>query len=328
MNCSTWQKFQGVWLGSVIANIRQKEKEQKYSEDWLLRRKTIAIQELKATRLDNKSLAKLEQFLSITHQYNTEPDLEAPRFKPTNSLDQKQLAKYEDLLQCLLPLIIFRENNQELLKKSLDYFVLKSLITLEEQEDILIWSYILYSFFNSKFTSPEAIISQIISQVLNDVGVNNSALPSKLEIVVRAWEKGLSLYQLTEELNEVGNPGQIAIALAVYCFAATPRHFGLAIQRAENVSLSMSWLVIALTATLSGAYNGIARIPWSWRARAYKHQIYQLESQLVSQLFASWLGIYSSTGSPSGYSQELNAVAQAHTIQTRKALKIISQNDT
>lgn len=328
MNCSTWQKFQGFWLGSVMASIRQNGKEKNYSEDWLSRRKTIAIHELTASRLDRNSLARLGQYLSTAEKYKIEQDSENLQVNQISLLDQKRLARYEDIMLRLLPLLIFRENNQELLRESLDDFVLKSLITLEEQEDILIWSNLLYLSFNSKFISQNVNIGQIISQVLNGVRVEKSALPNKLETVIRAWEKGLGLYQLVEELNEAGNSGQIAIALAAYCFTATPRHFRLAIQRAENVSLSGSWLLIALTATLSGAYNGVAGIPGSWRASANKQQIYQSESQLASQLFEAWLGIYSPSSSLSSYNQELDTVSPARTIQTRKALKIISQNNT
>jgi len=328
MNCSSWQKFYGAWLGSVVAIIRQKEEEPKYDEDWLLTRRAIAVHVLKASRLDIISLAGLEQFFSIVDKNNAneKQDLATLRLNQARPVNQQKLAKHENIILSLLPLIIFSDNDQELLRKLLDEYALRSLLTLEEQEDILIWSQLLDLSFNRKFTSQDPNDDQIIRQLLNTVRVK-STLPNKLEIVVRAWEQGLSLYQLTEELYETDNPSQIAIALAVYCFISTPRHFELSIKRAENTSLSISWLVIALTATLSGAYNGIAEIPWNWRASANKQQTYQSEFQLAAQMFGAWMGIYSPKSSLYSYNQELDAVDQARAIQARKTLKIISQNN-
>jgi len=325
MNCLTWQKFQGAWLSSAVITIRQQEKGQKHTENWLSIRKEIVTYIVKASHLNINSLKKLEQFLFIVDENNVDQSFASFELNQASSLDQEKLAKHEYILLCLLPLTMFPDNNQKLLRELLDNCVLKSLVTLEEQEDILIWSRLLSLSFN---LNQDQSVIHIIKQVLNDMRVETSALPNKLETVIRAWEQGLGLYQLAEILNEADNPNQIAIALAVYCFVATPRYFELAVKRAESISLSKSLLTTALTATLSGAYNGIAGIPWSWRVRANKQQIYQSESQLAAYLFQAWLGIYSPAGSLSSYSQKFNAVAQAKSIQARQALKIISQNNT
>ena len=325
MNCSTWQKFQGAWLSSVLITIRQQEKGLKYSKNWLFIRKEIVDYVVKASRLNINSSKSLEQFLSIADEDNAERDSKPFQLNQAISLEQEKLVKHEDIILCLLPLIIFSGDNQELLRELLDNCILKSLVTLEEQEDILIWSRLLSLSFNC---NQDGSVNQIIKQVLNGLRVEKSALPNNLEMVIRAQEQGLGLYQLAEELHKTDNPSQIAISLAAYCFASTPRHFELAIKRIENVSLSKNWLATALTATLSGAYNGVAGIPWSWRASANKQQIYRSESQLAAKLFEVWLGIYSPEKSSCSYSQEFDAIAQVKVIQTRQALKIISQNNT
>lgn len=325
MSCSTWQKFQGVWLGSLVTTLNLKEEGQKYSENWLFERRTIAAQVVKASHLDINSLAGIEQLLSTVDDKNAEQNFTKPKHNPLNVLNQHKSAKNEDILLYLLPLIIFFGNNQELLQKSLDNYVLKSQITVEEQEDILIWSRLLYLSFNHKLTSQDTNCIQIIRQVLNEVRIKTSDLPNKLEIVIRAWEQGLSLYELTEKLNGMGNQIQIAISSAVYCFTTTPRYFELAVKRAGKASIPKRLLTSTLTATLSGAYNGVTGIPWNWRASANKQKIYQSELQLAGLLFEVWLGIYSPANSLCSYNQELDAVAQARGIQARKALKIISQ---
>ena len=177
---------------------------------------------------------------------------------------------------------------------------------------------------NSEFEINDLNYAQSIEQVLANVAAAKTALTTQLRIVIQAIERGTSLQQLSEELLPIGNEGQTAIALSYYCFATTPLDFKLSVQRSANLKPRLANLTTALTGTISGAYNGMARIPLDWRKMANKHSAYRSATVTVLELFKAWLGI-----DPAKLNGDLNleiqAIAVTRIIQPRKTLKIISQ---
>ncbi|NJL52707.1 MAG: hypothetical protein HC930_11730, partial [Hydrococcus sp. SU_1_0] len=149
-------------------------------------------------------------------------------------------------------------------------------------------------------------------------------------LVLRAIQSGSSLTHVLEQLASKDQPSATAIALAWYCFATTPHDFKLSVTRATRIESDQGWLITALTATLSGAYNGMALISQSWSVNPEQdpeaESNGQLENQLLTKLFKSWLGIYATEGDSESYNLKLNAIALPKVIQPRQKLKIISQS--
>ncbi|HEY9769189.1 MAG TPA: ADP-ribosylglycohydrolase family protein [Coleofasciculaceae cyanobacterium] len=317
MSISTFDRFQGIWLGSVIGQALANQKgccaQTKIinfpTQNWLVEREKIAQIVLTTENLSAKDIG---QQLAILQN--------------ATSKDDRQ-AECGSSLLFLLSLIIFYGANLNFLSKIIAQYNLKSANSQKNAEiriDILIWSCLLTTVLNNKF-KPDINVKSIIRRTTNIAEVEKTLLIEMLEIVTEAAKSGTSLHQLTEELPSRGNSWQKAIALSWYCFTTTPNDFRLSIQRTASLEPNIAWLTAALTGTLSGAYNGISLIPWRWRAIANQNSIYRLESQIAIKLFESWLGVYSINSNCKLFNQQLYAVASPQIIQPRKALRIISQ---
>ncbi len=336
---SSIDRFQGTYLGGIVGAAiasptgdSDRFKIVNYQgQHWLTARNALAETIIEVPRLEIDDLiAQLDRLLE-----NDNPDCFGQAFikdNQNNSLRQKSLSEAiipknqkSTLLKChsnilvLLPLIIFLSDNQDLFKK----VITQCNLNQESKEDILIWSYLLN--LNNKFELQNKNLSQIIKRVLTDVQLKTTNLTEKLELVIRVWESGLSLHELTDQLLTLGNSKQIAIALSCYCFASTPQDFKLSVKRAASLNQNIVWLATSLTGTLSGAYNGVTGIPWSWRAIADTNQTHQQAQHTAMNLYKTWLGIYSPKTSQALYNHELDAVASTNIIQPRQSLKIISQ---
>jgi hypothetical protein len=337
MSYCTFDRFEGMWLGSIISatlasdqNLSEKQPMVQYpSSNWMLSRNEIAQLLIKAEKLEVGYIS--EQLVAILSNNSNFVLADV-------AVNQKQivsLLEYQNILLPLLPLIIFWGDHQDLLTAIITQCNLKTTETTEIKEDILIWSYLLTLVSKQQLDSQTLNVRLIVKQILAGVKVGTTSLIKKLEIVSQGWEQGITWQQLTERLLTTGNWGQIAIALAVYCFGSTPQDFWLSSKRAANLEQNLAALTTALTATISGAYNGMTGIPGSWRAIslphvpsasaiANYHQTYQQAKSTGRELWKSWLGIYSHNDQPV-YDQQLHAVALPNIIQPRKALKIISQ---
>ncbi len=327
MSYCTFDRFEGMWLGSIISAAIASDKNP--SSNWMLSRNEIAELLIKAEKLEAGYIS--EQLVAILSNNSNLVLADV-------AVNQKQivsLLEYQNLLLPLLPLIIFWGDNQDLLTAIITQCNLKTTETTEIKEDILIWSYLLTLVSKQQLDSQTLNVRLIVKQILAGVKVGTTSLIKKLEIVSQGWEQGITWQQLTERLLTTGNWGQVAIALAVYCFGSTPQDFWLSSKRAANLDQNLAALTTALTATISGAYNGMTGIPGSWRAIslphvpsasaiAHHHQLYQQVQLIGKELWKSWLGIYPHNDQLV-YDQQLHAVALPNIIQPRKTLKIISQ---
>ena len=345
MSISTFDRFQGIWLGSVIGQALANQNgccdQTKIinfpAQNWLVEREKIVQIVLTSENLLTKDIG---QELVILQSSISQDDRQANSAKLVQKSDfnlkevisddraeTMKLAEYGSSLLSLLSLIIFYGANLNLLSKIIGEYNLKSTNSQENAEirtDILIWSCLLTTVLNNKF-KPDTSVKSIIRRTINIAEVEKTLLTEMLEIVIKAAKNGTSLHQLTEELALAGNTLQKAIALSWYCFTTTPNDFRLSIQRTASLEPNIAWLTAALTSTLSGAYNGISIIPWRWRAIANQNSIYRLESQIARKLFESWLGVYSINSNCKLFNHQLYAVASPQIIQPRKALRIISQ---
>lgn len=341
MSYCTFNRFQGVWLGSILGGALVGKKSnssrtkiiQYQPYNWVMARDKIAKILIKAEGLEINNIShQLEKIFledDVVHSVG-EGFFSGQTFpsqnvsignggEPITSIDSS------NLILSLLPLIIFQVDKFDVLTEIVTQCNLNSPNATETQEDILIWSYLLALVLNHKFDSQNINVSMMIRQVLGGVEVKTTSLVDKLEIVDNAWETGASLHQLTEELLQQGNSSQIAIALSVYFFATTPKDFMLSVKRAANLKTNIVLSTTALTSAISGAYNGIAGIPRCWSIIANQNQAYQQAKKISQELFETWLGIYPTDNHEFLYDQELHAVAFPKIIQPRKSLKIISQ---
>ena len=345
MSYRTFDRFQGIWLGSIIGQalanrIGERTKIIDYRAQWLITRDKIAEILLETERLEvsyiTHQLAEILQSkenidLQNSDRANSQEFLltqDSDRVFLGNEIEKNRSLKYDSNLLSMLPLIIFYGNERNLFTEVISQCDLKLANTKDNAEyieDILLWSYLLTLALNNKLL-PDTNVSLIVRQILTGALVKKTSLIAKLETVVEAWEQGISLHQLSELLSKNNSKiGQTAIALSIYCFATTPQDFRLSIERAASLEPQTAWLTTALTGTISGAYNGIAGIPKNWRAMANQNFTYQSASQTVVKLFKAWLGVYLIDSDRFSYNQELDAVATPNVIQSRPALKIISQ---
>lgn len=315
MSYCTFDRFEGMWLGSLI-NSDLTAKQNLDSLNFLINRNKIAEILIKAEKLEVSFLSKQIEEIIVSSK-----DLHSSQIA---AKQLHSLREYQNALLPLLPLIIFFSDNQDLFGSIIAQCQFKTSNETEIKADILIWSYIVAVVAHQQKKSLNPNIHIIVTQLLATFKIKTTLI-DKLEIVSKGLEEGITWQELTQELLKQANWGQIAIALAVYCFASTPQDFRLSVKRAANLNTELAKLTTTLTATLSGAYNGMTTIPWSWRSINYNEQIYQQTQIIGTDLWKSWLGIYSINEQQLAYSQQLHAVALPNRIQPRTALKIISQ---
>ena len=319
MSCYTLDRFRGAWLGSTIGSLIEL-RTNRHTEtrlQFFTVREQLAQITIESQRADADTIADL--LVKII--------CKSDRYKALLKSDRQPdlLEEYSYCLLSLLPLIVFYGDNWNLLQKIVKKCCLKlgnRSHNSELEADTLLWCYFVTSILNS-IELNSRYFSQSIGQILTNVGDKKTALTTQLEVVITAMERGVSLQQLSDELLSKGNRAQSAIALSCYCFATTATDFKLSVQRA-TIEPEIAGLTAALTGTLSGAYNGIAGIPLSWKKMATENTAYPLASQTVIMLFRAWLGIYPAKNEPKS-NLEIQAIAVPNLIQTRKTLKIISQ---
>lgn len=288
----TFDRFQGVWLGGLFGQAGVNRKGNKLSfeplPDWIEQRQQLA-----------EILLDSEGTLPASNE---------------NKLLQHSISPLS-----VLPCILLSE--PELQPTISRLYVNAPSPVGEDIAELLIWSCLLSWLLHAPRSPFD--VKLLCQKAIKSAGVSN-ILIEKLDIAMAAIEDGTSLYQLVEKLTSQGRIEQTAIALSYYCFATTPQEFCLSITRAAKLDLELAILTAPLTATLSGAYNGMTAIPGTWRMIANRSSIYRRESKLAVKLFQNWLGIYPANRQQFS-DRELYAVAVPQLIQPRQSLKIISQ---
>ncbi len=341
MQHNTYERFQGIWWGSIIG-VEATLINLHGQYNWLLKRQQIAEVIFQAKYLatnDTALQAAIQQIVKVNHEINDSNRIEnladsGDFVVNKNSLEvtsnnpklPNKLLKYHSHLLSLLPLIILTNDNQQLFSQIVSQDNLKLANSAENNElkDILIWGCLLTFILNNEFQPRQTNFALATKLILNNVGIEETPLTKKLNLAVQAASNGLSLHQLAKKTSS-GNIQPTAIALAWYLFITTPGDFKLSIQRTVNLKPDLAWLTAAFTGTLSGAYNGLTRIPWSWRSTICQNPNFSQENYTIEQLFKVWLGIYSINGDRNHDHQQLYAVANSKIIQPRTVLKIISQ---
>lgn len=307
MKTQTFERFQGLWIGGIVgqalANYQYSGVNTGMlefpSQNWLRERRQIAQLLLNQGELAAEAAEEVSAIAPPAVNINHQQQL------------LEELGNREHPLQ-LLALILVPE----------------AALTWNSADDTSIadiWFWHSLIQFILSCSSENLDLELVVKQLQQALTPNSELLLNLLLLVTRYLEEGTSLHQLQGELVLDAKPQQIAIAYAWYCFLATPQDFKLAVLRATRVDSPLASLTTVLTATLSGAYNGMAGIPLNWRMRVSQHPNYLIEEEVFYELFKTWLGIYDLTSQQELFNPRIDAVASFSTLQPRKTLNLISQ---
>ncbi len=344
MNYSTLDRFQGAWLGSVIgAALAENTERSDYNKilqyrfpNWIQTRDEVA-----QVIIEEQPISVLPQLDRVLSQscFDDSPDTVYHDAIDGNNNKQQSIPKADfncccDAIFILLPLIMLQEDNKDI--KDLYKAAIQDCTTInstEAEQEIEAWCYLTNLMLNHRFQLEEQNVSMMVKQVLGGARVRTTSLGTKLEIVSQAWERGFSLQQLADKLDRQESKEDAiltvssAIALSFYCFISTPRNFMLSVKRATKIPNNLSVPVTVLTASISGAYNGISSISRNWLAATNNHQ-FQQAKKTANRLFETWSGIYNPDNLELLYNRDLLAVASPKIFQPRNSLKIISQKSS
>jgi ADP-ribosylglycohydrolase len=303
MRYSLFNRFESAWLGGMLGEALAPNNQQK---DWLKisnYQPSTWIQQAKAIAQSLCEIGRLEP------QNDSEIEISRDSSEVISNSSQAALTA--------LPIILFYHENFSLLTAQLRQnprYWHYSPVTLE---DVLIWGYILALALREKLDA-----KHLVDRVLVDVGAKSTPLIGQLEQIKIFLAQGKGLEQVVEKLSTRANFSQIALALAIYCFATTPEDFYLCIRRASSTG-KLAPITTALTGILAGAYNGIAGIPLNWYLPSRANLVYQAAQQQAKHLYQAWSGIYQ----PDGAEISGLVVASPKVIQSRSSLSIISQKE-
>lgn len=164
---------------------------------------------------------------------------------------------------------------------------------------------------------------QLLNQTINFVG-DSSILAQKLFQVKAFLEENVGLETVVTKLKQERQLSS-EIALGFYCYLSSLSDFRLTVRRVVETR-DRPQLIGAITAALSGAYNGLGGIPATLRQQlcrptpqpgcATSMTTEKEMLRLCDALVAVWSGVYDQANQPTDLSQ-IAAIAAPRTIRTR-----------
>lgn len=170
---------------------------------------------------------------------------------------------------------------------------------------------------------PKLHSAELITKTIEFVGNSETTLTQNLCKVKIFLEQNAGLETVVTNLERSNRPSS-SFALAFYCYLSTLEDFRLSLRRVVEKS-SQPQLTCAITAALSGAYNGLAGIPATLRQQVRcpslgtgcVSMITEEEMlRLCDALVAVWSGVYSLANQPIDLSQAA-AIAAPRAIRRR-----------
>lgn len=158
---------------------------------------------------------------------------------------------------------------------------------------------------------PAQLIAEVIEELESNRDRTTTADPSAQSKFVEQLQFAQTLNQTSldrataqiRSQSKLQPSDTLSIAIAFHCFLNTPEDFSLSVIRAAQLHGNPQ--TTSLTATLSGAYNGISSIPLSWRSalersnpehsplnRLWGFATATELQHLSDQLLAAWSGAY------------------------------------
>ena len=223
------------------------------------------------------------------------------------------------LIVATIPLALFYHENEMKLRQNLQLAV--AVVGQNEPEIRDIALAVGYAIALS--LQPKLHSAELIFHTINFVGNSQGTLTQNLLKVKDFLEQNAGLETVVTNLERSGQPSS-CFALAFYCYLSTLEDFRLSLRRVVEKS-SQPQLTCAITAALSGAYNGLASIPATLRqplrcpslgtgcvSMTTEEEMLRLSDALV----AVWSGVYEQANQPTDLSQAA-AIAAPRAIRMR-----------
>ena len=170
---------------------------------------------------------------------------------------------------------------------------------------------------------PKLHSAELISQTIDFVGNSETYLTQNLSKVKIFLEQNAGLETVVTNLEQFDQPSSCFV-LALYCYLSTLEDFRLSLRRVVEKS-SQPQLTCAITAALSGAYNGLASIPATLRQPLRCPSLgtgcagmttEEEMLRLCDALVAVWSGVYDRANQPTNLSQ-VAAIAAPRALRRR-----------
>ncbi|HEY9836571.1 MAG TPA: ADP-ribosylglycohydrolase family protein [Vampirovibrionales bacterium] len=188
-----------------------------------------------------------------------------------------------DRLMAVLPVLLFYHEQLEFLRTT-TYQISELLsIPLAERDGLLALGYAIAASLTERL-NPHTLIGETIAYLQD----SPSPLIPLLATVETLIAQGASLEQVRSQLTQTEGTGSLPFALGFYCLLSTLEDFRLSISRATRTG-SQSAVTTVITGILSGAYNSIPGIPWTWQQGLLQtDKLFHLGDRLL----ATWSGVY------------------------------------
>ncbi|HCF29061.1 MAG TPA: hypothetical protein DEV81_18080 [Cyanobacteria bacterium UBA11049] len=223
-----------------------------------------------------------------------------------------------DAIVATLPLALFYHENEIKLRDNLQLAVAVGQDDPEIRDIALAVGYAIALSLQPKLHSAE-----LISQTIDFVGNSETTLTENLSKVKIFLEQNAGLATVVTSLERSDRPSSY-FALAFYCYLSSLEDFRLSLGRGVE-SFSQPQLTCAITAALSGAYNGLAGIPATLRQQLRCPSVgtgcasmttEEEMLRLCDALVAVWSGVYDWANQPTALSQ-VAAIAAPRALRRR-----------
>lgn len=207
---------------------------------------------------------------------------------PDDEMFQQSLNMAEAAIS-LLPVFLFFHEDLPKLRQNVHEVTRLWHRTTVSERDLLVVGYTLSQALLENL-NPKTLISQLLTATSRSEDVHHL---QRLQTIDTLIQQNIGLDAATQLILTVSDAttGDVAIALAMYCFLSTVGDFRLSVLRAAQTGYQVP-LVTALTGALSGAYNGTIAIPLEWRLPVTQQAEIQ---RLSAQLLAQWSGVYAAS---------------------------------
>lgn len=188
-----------------------------------------------------------------------------------------------DRLMAVLPVLLFYHEQLEFLRTIVKQMSELLSIPLAERDGQLALGYAIAASLTERLNR-----HSLIGETIAYLQKSPSPVSSQLATVETLLAQGTCLERVREELARTEGTASIPFALGFYCLLSTLEDFRLSISRATRTG-SQSPVTTVITAILSGAYNSIPGIPWTWQqAPLPTDKMFHLGDRLLS----TWSGVY------------------------------------
>ncbi|MGL5194751.1 MAG: ADP-ribosylglycohydrolase family protein, partial [Chroococcales cyanobacterium] len=188
-----------------------------------------------------------------------------------------------DRLMAVLPVLLFYHEQLEFLRTTLYQISEHLSIPLAERDGLLAMGYAIAASLTERLNR-----HSLIGETIAYLQESPSPLIIQLAIVETLLAEGASLERVREQLVRTEATDSLPFALGFYCVLSTLEDFRLSISRAKRTG-SQSAVTTVITGILSGAYNSIPGIPWTWQLGPLPtEQMFHLGDRLL----ATWSGVY------------------------------------